>query len=72
MTLKELQQLIGGICLDAVKIYQNDDAIYNDLRRRAAAAEEERDFYKNAYDKIAEDFNALAAKAEAEGVKWNG
>ena len=67
MTMEEKEQMIGRmvIAVCASQICAQD--IYEDLKAQLVEAERDRDFYKKAYDKVANEFNALAAKMKKEG-----
>ena len=67
MTMEEKEQMIGKmvIAVCASQICAQD--IYDDLHARLVTAERDRDFYIKAYDKVASEFNALAAKMKKEG-----
>lgn len=67
MTMEEKEQMIGRmvIAVCASQICAQD--IYDDLHARLVEAERDRDFYMKAYDKVANEFNALAARMEKKG-----
>lgn len=67
MTMEEKEKAVGRmvITLCASQICAKD--VYDDLHARLVEAERERDFYKKAYDKVANEFNAFAAKTKKKG-----